>query len=168
VISPTSSILLILAAAAGGTLFHVSFEVSELDDRLGKLNRDIRTDREAIHVLRAEWSFLNQPNRLEELARRHLNLQPVSGSQLIDAGALPMRSKPALRVMKSHDSPNNPGTAIRLQAVAPKLKPAAPILSLAIPVASTSIKRANDSRSLDDVLREVVKSGQSPAKAGVQ
>ena len=55
---PTSLVLMLLAAAAGGALFHVSFEVTALDDRLSTLNRDIRTDREAIHVLRAEWGFL--------------------------------------------------------------------------------------------------------------
>jgi len=90
-IRPTSAILLVLAAAAGGALFHVSFEVSALDDRLGTLNRDIKSDREAIHVLKAEWSFLNQPERIEELARRHLDLTPVSGKQLTGAGTLPVR-----------------------------------------------------------------------------
>ena len=69
-IRPTSLILMVLAATAGGALFQVAFEVSELDDELALLNRDIRTDRDAIHVLRAEWSFLNQPERLEELTRR--------------------------------------------------------------------------------------------------
>ena len=83
-IRPTSLILMVLVAAASGTLFQVAFEVSELDDELAQLNRDIRADRDAIHVLRAEWSFLNQPGRLEELTRRHLDLLPTSGSQIAD------------------------------------------------------------------------------------
>ncbi|MCX8230472.1 MAG: hypothetical protein OTJ45_01460 [Alphaproteobacteria bacterium] len=141
-IRPTSAILLILAAAAGGALFHISFEVSELDDRLGTLNRDIRSDREAIHVLRAEWSFLNQPDRLEELARRHLDLQPVTGSQLTSASALPPRPEHALPGLKPHDDLTGLGTVIGLHA--------------------------DVSRSLDDVLREIVKSGPPSAKAGVQ
>ena len=92
-IRPTSLILMVLTAAAGGALFQIAFEVSELDGDLSQLNRDIRKDREAIHVLRAEWSFLNQPERLEELTRRHLDLLPVSGGQLAGSGAVPVRAQ---------------------------------------------------------------------------
>ncbi|MBT5570968.1 MAG: hypothetical protein HOJ90_07115 [Alphaproteobacteria bacterium] len=167
-IRPTSSILLILAAVAGGVLFHISFEVSELDDRLGTLNHDIRSDREAIHVLRAEWSFLNQPDRLEELARRHLDLQPVSGTQLTGVGTLPVRPEEALPEITPHDDPTGLGRAIELHAGAPRVKPTAPARPTAIPVASAPVQRADVSRSLDDVLREIVNTGPSSAKAGAQ
>jgi hypothetical protein len=73
-IRPASCVLLLLAACAGAALFHVSFDVSALDDRLTELNRGIVADQEALHVLRAEWSFLNQPARIEELSQRYLDL----------------------------------------------------------------------------------------------
>ncbi len=167
-IRPTSCILLILAAAAGGALFRISFEVSELDDRLGNLNRDIRSDREAIHVLRAEWSFLNQPDRLEELARRHLDLQPVSGTQLTGAGTLPVRPDDAQPENTLHDDPTGLGRAIDLHAGAPRVKPAAPVRPAVLPVVSAPVQRADVSRSLDDVLREIVETGPSSVRAGAQ
>lgn len=166
-IRPTSVVLLILAAAAGGALFHVSFEVSALDDRLGTLNHDIKSDREAIHVLRAEWSFLNQPERIEELARRHLDLTPVSGKQLTGAGALPVR--PELELPEPQiDNNQNIDRAILLDVGAPKTKPVAPQRPVVIPVARRIAKTDIATRSLDDVLREIVSDDVLAQKAGAR
>jgi hypothetical protein len=166
-IRPTSVILLVLAAAAGGALFHVSFEVSALDDRLGTLNRDIKSDREAIHVLKAEWSFLNQPERIEELARRHLDLTPVSGKQLTGAGTLPVRPEQDLPAPQI-DNGQNIDRAILLDAGAPKAKPAAPHRRAIVPVVSHTAKTDVASRSLDDVLREIVSDDVHAGKAGAR
>ena len=171
-IRPTSAILLILAAVAGGALFHVSFEVSELDDRLATLNRDITSDREAIHVLRAEWSFLNQPERIEELARRHLDLSPVSGAQLTGAGTLPVRPDHELDEPRI-DNSGNPDRTILLHAGAPKTKPAAPDRPAIIPVSSAPTDHAAAQtpithRSLDDVLREIVRDDDRVHQAGAR
>ena len=171
-IRPTSAILLILAAASGGALFHVSFEVSELDDRLATLNRDITSDREATHVLRAEWSFLNQPERIEELARRHLDLVPVSGAQLTGAGTLPVRPDREL-VEPRIDNSINPDRTILLHAGAPRTKPAAPDRQAIIPVSSApsdhaAAETAITHRSLDDVLREIVRNDERVLQAGAR
>lgn len=88
---PATLVLLGLAGVAGATLFSVSYDVSELETRLATLNRQIVDDQEATHVLRAEWSFLNQPARLEELSGRYLDLQPLTGAQIATADALPVR-----------------------------------------------------------------------------
>jgi len=165
-IRPTSSVLLLLAAAAGGALFYISFEVSELDDRLATLNRDIRADREAIHVLRAEWSFLNQPERLEELARRHLDLMPVAGNQLAGAGTLPVRPDSELDTRNRTIGPDGLGTEIVLPTAAPKAKPTAPARSAVIPVATATAPKPERSRSLDDVLRKSVRDDVRTDTAG--
>lgn len=90
-IRQASLVLLFLAAGAGAALFNVSYDVSALEDRLTVLNRKIVADQEALHVLRAEWSFLNQPARLEELSQRYLDLQPLAGAQIGDVAMLPVR-----------------------------------------------------------------------------
>ncbi|MBT5648081.1 MAG: energy transducer TonB, partial [Rhodospirillaceae bacterium] len=51
-------------------LFAVKHRVQTLEDRLHALNTDIITDRDAIQVMEAEWSYLNQPARLEALSKR--------------------------------------------------------------------------------------------------
>lgn len=153
-IRPTSLILMVLAAAAGGALFQVAFEVSELDDELALLNREIRTDRNAIHVLRAEWSFLNQPERLEELTRRHLDLLPVTGAQIAGTGAVPVLPQDELPATGSNIAGIMTPTAI--PAAAPKAKPAAPAPRPSVTRVTEKVNRANVARSLDDVLREVM------------
>ena len=167
-IRSTSPILLLLAAAAGGALFHISFEVSELDDRLDSLNHNIRSDREAIHVLRAEWSFLNQPDRLEELARRHLNLNPVSATQLTSAGALPMRTDEAQPKIAPRDDPTGLGRTVELHANATRVKSMALVRPTALPAISEPIQRAGVSRSLYKMLREIAETEPSSARAGTQ
>ena len=87
---PATLLLFALSIIAGGTLFGVAFEVSELEDRLIDLNKEITRARNAIHVLRAEWSYLNQPERLEGLSRRYLDLQPLEGNQFSDIATLPV------------------------------------------------------------------------------
>jgi len=164
-IRPTSLILMVLAAAAGGALFQVAFEVSELDDELALLNRDIRADRNAIHVLRAEWSFLNQPERLEELTRRHLDLLPVTGAQIAGTGAVPVLPQDELPATGS----NIAGviTPAAIPAAAPKAKPAAPAPRPPVTRVAEKVNRANVARSLDDVLREVTTT-PAAASGGVQ
>ena len=57
-----------LVCALGYGVFQVKYEVQEMESRIVQLNRGIVGDQQAIHVLRAEWSYLNQPSRLEALA----------------------------------------------------------------------------------------------------
>ena len=80
-----------LIAGAAGVLFHVSYDVTSLEDDLSALNRDIVREQEAIRVLRAEWSYLNQPERLRNLAEELTSLVPIAPAQVIEsATVLPM------------------------------------------------------------------------------
>ncbi|HXP31032.1 MAG TPA: hypothetical protein VN832_08080 [Stellaceae bacterium] len=89
-----ASTILWLAAVIliGYAMFQVKYEVVQQEERLARLSHQIADGREAIRVLNAEWNFLNQPARLNELAKRHLTLVPIGTAQLL-AGieALPMR-----------------------------------------------------------------------------
>jgi hypothetical protein len=87
-------IWLALAAAAGIGLFQVKYKVQSLEGDLGQINRQIVRDQEAIHVLAAEWSLLNEPARLGDLARRHLELAPFTATQLARLSDLPDRPAP--------------------------------------------------------------------------
>jgi hypothetical protein len=85
-----------LAVVAGIGLFHVAYRVQSLEEELARVNRDILRERETIHVLRAEWSYLNEPSRLAELSRRHLTLAPISASQMLRIEDLPLRLPPLI------------------------------------------------------------------------
>jgi hypothetical protein len=61
------------------------------EQSLSDLGTQIAREREAIRVLKAEWSFLNQPERLQALARRHLPLTQTGASQIVVPASLPLR-----------------------------------------------------------------------------
>lgn len=87
----TSLAILALIGLIGVGLFHVTFEVREMEEQLSGLNHDILSEQEAIHVLRAEWSYLNRPDRLEELNARFLKLGDVPENHVLQVSDLPFR-----------------------------------------------------------------------------
>lgn len=80
-----------LAVAIGCGLFLLKYQVQSLEDELAGLQRQIRTDREQIHVLEAEWAFLNAPSRLAELSQRLIGLEPLGAKDIVALAALPPR-----------------------------------------------------------------------------
>jgi len=87
---------LVLVIAAGFCMFQIKFAVQELEHQLGQTNRDIQRAQDQIRVLKAEWSYLNEPGRLSDLNRRHLGLAPVSAKQMENLAELPQRLDVAL------------------------------------------------------------------------
>ena len=81
-------------AVVGFGLFRLTYEVQDLEEELARLNRTILEEQEAIHVLEAEWSYLNRPARLEKLNDRHLGLGPLSEASIGDFAGLPRRDAP--------------------------------------------------------------------------
>lgn len=88
-IRPATLFWIALAGCVGYGLYHLKNEVQARENELFKINRTILAEQEAIHVLRAEWSYLNQPARLEALASRDLKLQPMKPGQLGTIASLP-------------------------------------------------------------------------------
>lgn len=59
-----------------------------------KLEAQIRFEEETIDLLKADWSLLTQPSRLQTLAaiyHEELNLAPVEAQQIADPRDIPMR-----------------------------------------------------------------------------
>lgn len=79
-----------LAGIMGTGLFYLKYDVQVLERTLERLNVDIAEDRRAIHVLKAEWSYLNQPDRLSDLSRRHLSLAPLARRNIVRLIDLPL------------------------------------------------------------------------------
>ncbi len=80
-----------VAAAGGAALFLVTNQAQKREEELSRLRRQITASQEMIHVLRAEWSYLNQPDRLKELAVFHLGMEPVPASRIVRLEDLPVR-----------------------------------------------------------------------------
>ena len=162
-------ILFALAVVAGGVLFGIAFEVSALEERLAVLNKQITKDRDSIHVLRAEWSYLNQPERLHGLNQRYLDLQPLDGGQLSEIAALPVRPTPEPELNPAPaeaapvDAPSTEMSIATALSAKPKLKPAAPrrpsrhvrLASQRISPKATTRTAVSDKEALDAALRAI-------------
>jgi cell division protein FtsL len=83
--------LVLLAVMVTG-LFELKYEVRSLDQQKASLQRQIAGEEEALRVLQAEWSFLNQPDRIQELARRYLALDTPAASQIGGIDRIPFRA----------------------------------------------------------------------------
>lgn len=85
---------LALAAICSAVLFHTSQQVTDGRAKLTALNADIRKEGETVRVLQAEWSYLNQPDRLEKLSKQYLELAPLKGRQFTQLTETPDRPPP--------------------------------------------------------------------------
>ena len=88
-----ASVLFILTAVSAALfLFHIKQQVRELEEELGIVQRDILLHPEAIQVLRTEWSYLNRPARIAELAERHLQMKLLAARQYVGFEEIPYRT----------------------------------------------------------------------------
>lgn len=76
---------------AAAHVYHIKMESTVRMERVLKLRADIRAQRDAIAMLRAEWARLETPGRLQGLATKHLGLRPVESQQYDRLKNLPER-----------------------------------------------------------------------------
>ncbi len=158
-IRAATALWIALAGAVGFGLFHLKHQVHALDEDLLRLNRQIAAEHQTIHVLKAEWSYVNQPQRLEALAHRHLDLTPMKPRQLMRIAELP--SRPAEDVAIA--SPPTPPTALPVGAAtssAPRSTANAPV---PMPSRPTAAPRPSVMRAPASGFRPVVAQPDTPA-----
>jgi cell division protein FtsL len=83
--------VLALLVAAAAYVYEIKFESTLRGERVAKMRGDIQRERDAIAALRAEWSTLENPARIQGLARRHLRLRPPDSAQYDSLERLPER-----------------------------------------------------------------------------
>jgi cell division protein FtsL len=81
-------VLLVVAAAY---VYEIKFESTLRAERVAKMRGDVQRERDAIGALRAEWATLENPARIQGLARRHLHLRPAEATQYDALDKLPER-----------------------------------------------------------------------------
>ena len=111
---------LVLASCIGWAVYQLKYEVQRLEVRLGAVNRQILADQEAIQVLKAEWSYLNQPAHLAQMAQRFLSLEPMQIQQMVTVAALPARRAPT-QLAESRAAPTSMAPPTSAAKAAPPL-----------------------------------------------
>jgi hypothetical protein len=84
----------VLAVSTSTGLFLLKYQVQAEEKHLRELRKDIVGTEQAIHVLKAEWSYLNDPLRLREQAERHLAMRPMRANQMVAIDAIPLVGGP--------------------------------------------------------------------------
>ena len=96
---PTMFMGMLVLAVLAFAVFQVEHRVHGLRNEYESINKQLVSDREAIHVLKAEWTYLNQPKRLKEMAAKYTDLSRIDAHQVRDIGDIPLRDS----VISSHD-----------------------------------------------------------------
>ena len=76
-------ILLILAGSVA-FVFFIKNKVMKISKEVRAVNVQIVAEKEAIHILNAEYAFLTNPKRMKKLISKHLSLHEISKNQLIE------------------------------------------------------------------------------------
>ena len=81
-------VVMVAVLASVVVTYRLKHEARRVEQKVAELERVIEDERDAIAVLRAEWSYLNRPERLERLARQHLKMVPLRPEQIRSAEVL--------------------------------------------------------------------------------
>ncbi|NRG17833.1 hypothetical protein HPQ64_09040 [Rhizobiales bacterium] len=85
-------VLVVLIAAA--TVFDMKHAAELSAEEVAALKQQIAEEREQIQLLKAEWSLLNRPDRLQGLVERYnayLELEPLTAEQITLLENLPVK-----------------------------------------------------------------------------
>lgn len=83
--------VIVALVVAAADVYRIKFESTRRAEQVAKLRLDIRREHDATAALRAQWSQLDTPIRVQELARRHLALQRMDTRQFDTLDHLPDR-----------------------------------------------------------------------------
>ena len=91
----TSDIILIaLMVSATAVTYKIKRDAEEQQTAVYRLQAQIHTEEDTIDLLRADWSLLTQPSRLEKLTdvyKAQLDLEPVDAHQIVKLDELPAK-----------------------------------------------------------------------------
>jgi len=117
-----SAVALALLALVSFGLYNGVARVKAQQQEVEAIKAEIAREGEAIRVLKAEWTYLNQPERLQALAERHLSLAPTEASQITVPASLPHRSGAIGRLAPVIDAASLPQRAVQ-RVPLPRAKP---------------------------------------------
>lgn len=83
--------VIVALVVAAAYVYRIKFESIRRAEEVAKLRLDIRNEHNAIAALRAEWSRLDNPVRIQQLAQRHLALRSIDIHQFNSLDHLPDR-----------------------------------------------------------------------------
>ena len=78
--------------ASAAYVYGVKYQTIYASEQLVKTRHQINKERDAINLLRAEYAHLIRPDRLQDLADKQLDMQPLALNQIVKPDDLPERA----------------------------------------------------------------------------
>jgi len=83
---------IVLAVGSSFGLYQLKYQTAIAEREAGKLKAQVAKEEEMVHVLRAEWNYLNRPENLQAMVEKHLpEMREVKPAQLVDMSEIPYR-----------------------------------------------------------------------------
>ena len=89
--------MIVLVTVCATWAYRVNYATQEAMNRVADREAEIAREREALAVLRAEWAYLNRPDRLRALVDANaeaLGLVPLDPAQFAEAAMVPFPPEP--------------------------------------------------------------------------
>jgi hypothetical protein len=93
-IRPFTGLCVLMAAGSGLYLYQTKHRSQLLDRDIVRLVNETQQARERTQILKAEYAQLNQPDRLQELVTKFLDLKPTQPQQFVQLADLDSRLPP--------------------------------------------------------------------------
>jgi hypothetical protein len=94
ILRPSTILWMVVWVVAAFGLYMVKYKVQALKVEVAATEKQLREEKKNLHVLAAEWTFLNRPERLRTLSAKYLDVKPMHGQQLTDFVSLPENTAP--------------------------------------------------------------------------
>ena len=91
-------VLLALMIVGAAVTYDMKHNAEMAADKVARLQADIAKEKDKLALLRAEWSLLTQPSRLQSVVDKyadHFQLQPFSPKQIATIDEIPLKQVPA-------------------------------------------------------------------------
>ena len=139
-IRPLTIVTCLLACGSGLYLYQSKHEVQLLDRTIERTVRDTNALRDQSRLLAADWTMLNDPERLRQFSNEYLGLKAIAPAQFTSLADLDNRLPPPQPELPPHGTgapdpmvvagqtdPTNPPAAIAADAAAADAGTAAPV-----------------------------------------
>jgi hypothetical protein len=103
--------------------YDLKFKTRALEVRAQNLVAELQDEGDFVALMRAEVSYLSRPEQIEDLARKHLKLEPIAPSQLVSWKAVITGEDPAWRPLLALP-PRKDGIGALIEKAAPAAVPA--------------------------------------------
>lgn len=90
----TDTILIAVMVAVAAYTYQVKRGAETQLDNINRMKTQIRLEGDTIDLLKADWSLLSRPGRMQKLVdvyQDQLQLKPIDADQIVTLDSLPMR-----------------------------------------------------------------------------